>query len=369
MNQKLKDERELLSGPGDTILETIEFMKMSQVELGLRIGKTPSKVNDLITGKEPITMTTALQLENALGIEASFWLTRELKYREKLARIEQEEGLEEFIDWINIQPVKELRNSGYLKALKPGPEMGKELMFFYGINSPRQWQSLYVDNYASAVFRMSDKHQTELASMAAWLRIGEIQMRKMELPIYNKDNFKTNLILIRKLVKTHPEDFAERLQRYCFTSGVALIYTICISKAPISGAARWIGGNPLIQLTDRYKSNDQFWFTFFHEAGHICLHGKKDAFIENFEGYEPDDEKEAEADAFANKNLIPEDLPSNLPEKITENIIREIAQKNDTHPAIILGRLQHLGKLPYTYGTNLKIKVDLDDLTNNRNNL
>ena len=80
---KLKDERELLSKPGDTILETIEHIKMSQVELAERMGKTPSKINDLISGKEPITRVTAFQLEKVLGIDAQFWLNREMLYREK----------------------------------------------------------------------------------------------------------------------------------------------------------------------------------------------------------------------------------------------------------------------------------------------
>jgi len=100
MNQASKDERELLSKPGDTILETIGHIKMSQAELAERLGKTPSKVNDIISGKEPITVNTALQLEKVLNIDAQFWLNREMIYREKLSRIEQEEALDECKDWL-----------------------------------------------------------------------------------------------------------------------------------------------------------------------------------------------------------------------------------------------------------------------------
>jgi hypothetical protein len=35
----MNDERELLSKPGDTILETIEYLKMSQAELSERMGR------------------------------------------------------------------------------------------------------------------------------------------------------------------------------------------------------------------------------------------------------------------------------------------------------------------------------------------
>ena len=361
---KLKDERELLTKPGDTIFETIEHIKMSQVELADRMGKTPSKINDLISGKEPITVATAFQLEKVLGIDAQFWLNREMLYREKLSRIEQEEALEKCKDWLKMQPIKELKMCGYLKTEKAGPVMSEECLKFYGVAAPGQWESLYINQYVSARFRKSDAHKSSLGGLAAWLRIGEIETRKLKLNSYNKETFKQSLLEIKNLVRPHPEDFALRLQEYCLNSGVGLIYTICIPKAPISGVARWISGNPVIQLTDRYKSNDHFWFTFFHEAGHILLHGKKNVFVENLDEFEIDPQKEVEADDFANRLLLPEDIVPELPDNITEKDIRQIARKYNTHPAIVLGRLQHLKILPYSFGTSLKLKLVLDDVIN-----
>ncbi len=364
MNNSLKDERELLSKPGDTILETLEYIKMSQAELAERMGKTASKINDIISGKEPITVTTAFQLEKVLNIDAQFWLNREMLYREKLSRIEQDEALEECIDWLKAQPVKELKKCGYLKAEKIGTAMAGECLKFYGIATPVQWESLYVSQYISTDFRKSAVDQTELGAMAAWLRIGEIEMRRLQLKTFDKELFKQNLGKVRSLVKEQPEDFADQLQELCLEAGVAVIYTMCIPKAPISGAARWLGGNPLIQLTDRYKSNDRFWFTFYHEAGHIMLHGKKDLFMEDFDGFTMDPKKETEADAFANKWLLPQDIIVELPNEITEKSIRSLARKYGTHAAIVLGRLQHLKMVPYTFGNGLKLKVFLDDVIN-----
>lgn len=361
MNNITKDERELLSKPGDTILETLEFLKMSQAQLAERIGKTPSKINDLISGKEPITVSTALQLETVLGIEAQFWLNREMNYREKLSRLDQEDALEECIDWLKQQPLKELKQLGYIKTKNVGAAMVGECLKFYGVATPVQWESIYVDEYATTSFRKSKAHSAALGSLAAWLRIGEIDLRKRDLPVYNKDAFKDALIKAKSLVRAHPEDFAQRLQGLCFEAGVALIYTVCLPNAPLSGATRWISGTPLIQLTDRYKSNDQFWFTFFHEAGHLLLHGKKEVFIEDFEGSEINDVKEKEADEFAVKSLLPENFLRELPDhQITEQDVRSLARKLDTHPAIIVGRLQYLRIVPYSFGSKFKEKVILD---------
>ena len=364
MSNNLADERELLSKPGDTILDTLEHLKMTQAELAERMGKTSSKINDIISGKEPVTVTTALQLEKVLGIEAKFWLNREMQYREKLSRLDQEDALEECKAWLNVQPLKELKKCGYLKSKQAGAAMVEECLQFYGVVSPVQWESLYLSHYVSANFRKSHVHQTALGSMAAWLRIGEIEMRKLNPGEYSKDIFKTSLLEIHKLIRSHPEDFAIILQRLCLEAGVALVYTMCISKAPISGAARWVGGNPLIQLTDRYKSNDHFWFTFFHEVGHIFLHGKKDVFMEDFDGYTYDEKKENEANEFANKWLLPEEFINDVPATITEKDILQIARKYNTHPAVVLGRLQYKKLVDYTFGKGLRVKVVLDDVIN-----
>jgi HTH-type transcriptional regulator / antitoxin HigA len=356
----VKDERELLSKPGDTILETLEHMKMTQAELAGRLGKTSSKVNDIISGKEPITVNTALQLEKVLNIDAQFWLNREMLYREKLSRIEQEEALEEFKDILAQHPIKELKEYGYLKSDKKDAKMASDLLHFYGVASFDQWENLYVQEYAKTSFRKSQAHQTILASMAVWLRLGEIIMQKINVTEFHKEKFKASLEHIKKLVVDFPEDYATQLQSICAQAGVAVVYTFNLPKAPISGATRWIAGNPLIQLTDRYKTNDHFWFTFFHEAGHVLLHGKREIFIEDFSMYKIDEEKEKDANEFATKWLLPDNFLNDISDNVTEQEIRKIARKFNTHPAIVVGRLQNLGKVSHSFGSNLKSKVVLD---------
>ncbi len=365
---RLDDERELLPKPGDTILETIEYLKMSQVELADRLGKTASKVNDLISGKEPITMATALQLERVLGVDAQFWLNKEMLYREKLSRIEQEERLSANANWLEAQPLKELKAYGFITSTQKNARTVEECLKFYGVAEPQQWEALYVDQYVSAAFRKSSAHKSTLGALAAWLRIGELNMKNRNLQAYDKKKFKENLVKARTLVRSNPEDFPKQLLDLCSDAGVALVYTISISKAPVSGVARWVGGRPLIQLTDRYKSNDQFWFSFFHEVAHILLHGKKEVFVEGIPELALNEEKEKEADAYAGKILLPDEFIKDLPDEITEKEVRKIARKYDTHAAIVIGRLQRLNRVPFTFGSSFKSKVLLDEYFSEKTN-
>ena len=359
MNKNLEAARELLIKPGDTILETIQYLKLSQVELAARMDISAPKVNDIIFGKEPITIKTAIKLEKVLGISKSFWLNSESSYRQELSAIEQEEFLEQCIEWAKEQPYKELRQHQYIKAAKVGTEMADELLNFYGVANPDAWEEVYIDSHFKTNYRKSDAHTSSLGAIAAWLRIGEIEMKKKTLPEYNKSLFKKVLVKIKKIVVEQPEDFAKKLSNLCATAGVAIVYTPCLPKAPVNGATRWLGDNPLIQLSDRHKVNDIFWFTFFHEAGHVILHGKKETFIEQFEGFKPIPEKEEEANEFACEYLLPSDAIDELPEEFSSDDIEDLASKYTTHPGIVVGRLQHLKRLSYSEGHQFKEKIKL----------
>jgi addiction module HigA family antidote len=79
--------------PGETIGELLEERSVRQTELATRMGVTPKFVNELIAGKASITPNTALALERALNLPAEFWLAREAKYQEALARESAYENL------------------------------------------------------------------------------------------------------------------------------------------------------------------------------------------------------------------------------------------------------------------------------------
>ncbi|MCL1465975.1 type III-A CRISPR-associated protein Csm2 [Argonema galeatum] len=83
VNQYIPD---YVSPPGETLLETIEELGISQDDLAKRINITKKEVDEIIAGKAAIRTELALQLDQVLGIPASFWNNRERNYRDALAR-------------------------------------------------------------------------------------------------------------------------------------------------------------------------------------------------------------------------------------------------------------------------------------------
>jgi addiction module HigA family antidote len=362
MADKASAAHELLSPPGDTIQETIDVLGMSQVELAERTGLNKKSINRIIKGIEPISHNTALLLERVLGIPVDFWLERERIYRQELMRIESEEALLLDREWLKRFPVNEMRKLGWIEAVKDPIELMKAMLSFFAVGSPQQWERLYIKGGHAMAFRMSLVHSTKPGALSAWLRQGELQAQRARLRPYDARTFLSVLEDVKELVRKQPADYKDRLQNACSYAGVAVEYTPCLPGVVASGAARWVrnGSTPLIQLSGRFKTNDHFWFSFFHEAGHILLHGKKLVFIEEIAGAVADDQKETGADTFAVKQLFPaEALAALCEDGIDETTIRLYAQRYGTHPAIIAGRLEHEGLVRYGKYRHLKVSVEV----------
>jgi HTH-type transcriptional regulator/antitoxin HigA len=360
MATTLEIAKSLLSPPGDTIQEHIDFIGMSQAELAERMGKHKEKINDIIKGRDPITTVTAFQLENVLGVPASFWINREKTYRKELYEIKQREQLESGMDWMRSFPINEMRKMGWLPNSAEKHVLVDSLLKFFGVASPIEWNYIYVKEEISVAFRVSLAHTKSPHAISAWLRKGELQAKEMEIEEFDKKKFKEAVEEIKKLAFFMPKNYIQQLQSLCAKSGVVVVFTPNLPKAPISGATRWFHNKAIIQLSGRFKTNDHFWFTFFHEAAHILFHGKKDIFLENVEGTTMDQQKEKEANTFASNTLISEnewkELVSGLP--LTPMELVRYGKKIGVAPGIIVGRLQYEELVPKSFGNQLKIKID-----------
>jgi Zn-dependent peptidase ImmA (M78 family) len=240
------------------------------------------------------------------------------------------------------------------------------LLQFFGVASPEAWQKYYFDRQLKVAFRISLASSHAPYAIAAWLRHGEIQAQALQTPAFQADRLKQVVAHAQKLAKDQPSDFFEQLQDLCLHAGVVLLHTPCLPKAPINGASRWVRDRPLIQLSDRHKRNDIFWFTFFHELGHILLHGKKYISLEEVAYQGKNLQYEQEADIFAQKHLLTDQQFAEIKESLnwSEENILHFSESFQLHPAMILGRLQREGFLPHTALPHLFEKVELNQSSN-----
>jgi len=349
-NEYLPD---VVSPPGDTLLEIIEGRGMSQAELSERTGRPKKTINEIVKGKAAITPATALRLERVLGAPASFWNDREQHYRESLARQAERNSLQGQVDWLNQFPIKTMVEFGWLPAGDDPVEMLRNVISFFGIASPIQWHEIW--QKPGVAFRKSPAFESDPFAISVWIRRGEIEAQQIDCQPYDADRFITALHSIRTLTMQLPENFHQEIVRLCASAGVAVVFVPQLPKVRVSGATRWLTPTKaMLQVSIRYKTDDQLWFSFFHEAGHILKHGKRDIFIE---GNGDGNEKEAEAHRFAADFLLPPSEYRQFKPRgkyYSKAEIVEFARQLGIAPGIVVGRLQHDGKLPHKNCNDLK---------------
>lgn len=338
----LELKKTLLSCPGDSIQEHIDAIGMSQAELAERLGRSIPKLNELIKGKAPITKETATKLEYVLGVPASFWLKLERQHQDELLEIEQMEELEQCKDWVSGFPLPALKKLGIIPETRDKTEIAGSLLKFFRVASPLQWSNIYEGS--SLAFKIELRHTSEPQAISVWLRLGELQAEHVNVTTFDKKALRNQLDVFKEISFNQSKNWMEDLQNLCAQCGVALVYTPCIAKAPIYGATRWIKNNniPLIQITDRQKDYNAFWFTFYHELAHILYHGKKEIFIEGLKNISPDKEKENEADGFASRMLLSDKERNEIFQypNFDQDLILHLSQKFRKHPGIIVAQIQ-----------------------------
>lgn len=347
--------------PGETLKEKLHEIGMGPKEFAIRTGKPEKTITAILKGGSSITPDMAVLFENVTKIPASFWMDSQNSFDEYRARVKQAELLEESIEWSRQFPIAAMVKLGWIGKATKVQLKAAELLSFFGFASHQSWNKYYYDQKLKTAFRISLKSTKEPFAISAWLRRGELQASEMRAGQYSPKIFQDTLSKIKVIMAEHPSDFFSQLQEVCASAGVKIVHTPCLPKAPLNGSTRWINDQPLIQMTGRHKRNDIFWFTFFHEAGHILLHGKKEIFLEDVDYSEKDLEKEREADEFAKRWTLTEEQEAVILENqtLTEEMVREYAKAFETHPGIIIGRLQHRKLIHPSVGRDLIEKIEL----------
>jgi len=348
---------EVVSAPGETLREILDERGMTQTQLADRTGRPKKTINEIVKGKAAITPETALQFELVLGIPADFWNQRESNYREYLARKEEQERLSDAIDWLQELPVNQLAKFGWVQKYKNKALQVREMLRFFGVASPQQWRDVH--SVPQAAFRKPATLKGKAGSIASWLRAGVIRAENIQCEPFNKDEFINVLLGARRLTKAEFSEASVELAAKCSQVGVAVVFVPQIPGAGVSGATRWLTKEKaIIQLSILYKTSDHLWFTFFHEAGHIILHGKKEVFLETKSPYKA--VYEDEANRFASELLIPklayQDFLSR--EVFTKKAVIEFANRIEIDPGILVGRLQHDRKILFRSLNNLKTRLE-----------
>jgi len=351
--------------PGETVLEYLEFSGWSQRDLSRRTGLTPKTISEICGGKAPITPPTGLAFEKAFRRPAHFWLNLQRQFDEAEARRRQHANSLQWLEWAQNFPIEEMKQLKFLVA--EGTSDAEALLNFFGVSSPASWVSVW--KASQVAYRQTRKFKTKEESIAAWVRETEIIARELEVEKFDEERLRSSLDELRQLTRRDAGDIIDPIQRICASAGVAVVLVPELRNTGISGCARWLTDKKaLVGLTLRYKTDDQLWFTFFHEIGHILLHRNKRSFVIDNAAEDLSDrvidpemqQYETEANRFSSDTLIPpRDLADFIRKGVfTNDSIHEFAETLGVGPGVVVGRLQSEGILARYQGNKLKQKLN-----------
>lgn len=337
--------------PGETLKEVMESLNMSQKELAIRTGLTVQSLNRIFKGNQPISYETANKLELATGVPARMWNILEAQYREQLAKAKERKQLEADLDWLKTIPTQELVQRNAIEPQKDKVLLLRETLKFYGLSSVAAWKDIWIEPAVAA--RRSQCFETCPGPASAWIRLGEIQAHRIDCLPFDKNAFTRAVKKIRLLTVKDPEEFIPETIQLCADSGVALALVPEMRKVPWHGATKWLSASKaMILLNLRGKREDHFWFSFFHEAGHVLYDSKKDLYINDGT---IDDLREQKANEFAAEVLIPRDRDPEIAALRTKADVIRLAEELQISPGIVAGRFQHLTQ-KWNYFNGLKRK-------------
>ena len=337
--------------PGDHIKEWLDDHGINAAELARRLDVTPKHVSELLSGKAPLSATVALGLERVTGIPARIWNRFEAGYREDLARLAETDRLAAQYEQAKRFPLKYLREWKFVSA-ESRDKAGtvRELLTIFGIAHLDAFDATWA--HGKVAYRRATPATDKVYERATWLALGEREAGIERLSDYDRAALEALLPQLRALTAhANPVEALEEATELLRGVGVALCLIPPIPGFGVHGATRWIAGHPVVQLSVRGKTDDQLWFTLFHELGHVLLHGHKTVF---FQG--AGDQAEAEADEFASSTLVPERYRDRLPTGRNIAAVSDLASDLGIAPSIVLGQAQRITG-DFAWGQRLKVRL------------
>ncbi len=324
--------------PGYYIKEIIDESGLTQADFARRLGTTPKNISVLIKGDQALSVDIANKLSRMLGTSISYWMNLQLAYDElnaefmRLQDLEKERETFKMIDYGYFRD-----NMGFPDLPRKVDEQIDRVRKFLEVASLTvlEEKDLAVD------FRSykEDLSRSNIINSNVMLQIAINETLEAKIPQYDKKKFENCLDYVLQLTKKH-DAFLPETKEVLGEAGVYLAVLPNMKNSGISGATKRVNGKVMIFVNDRRHYEDTFWFTLFHEIGHV-LNGNLGA----------TSEREAEADEFARRKLIPEDkyidFVANC-DSFNERNIKKFADSIDRDPGIVLGRLLIEHKVAYS---------------------
>lgn len=328
--------------PGYYIKEIVDESGLTQEDFAKRLDTTPKNLSIIVRGEQSLSREMAMKLSRMLGTSVEYWLNIQNKYDAMIAEFESANELAIERDIFKCIDYRYFKQNFNLPDLpRKVNEQIKEVREFLNIAT----LSVLKDPDLAVSFRSysSKPSISNIINSNTMVQIAINKTINTEAVKFNKKKFEEAIDYALSLTSSHTE-FFHLIKEKFLEAGVVFVILPNLKSSGINGATKKVGSKIMLMVNDRRAYSDTFWFTLFHEIGHI-MHGDYGLTFSN-----ENEGNEDYADCYAQDMLIPPNEYMSFLQKgdYTEDSIRKFAQVINRDPGIIYGRLQNDGKIPYT---------------------
>lgn len=356
------------SPPGDTILDLLSERNLSIANLSDYIGYTSSNTGRLLSGNIEIDHNIAQKLATFFDTSEVFWMNRESQYRQGIVSPSISMQPIDPKSWLKDFPISDMVKLGWISVDRTFEKRFNACLDFFGVSSIDEWKKQYENQVLPVSFKTSEKFENRQKSLISWLRHGVNSAQRIHCSPWNPERLKEEIPNLRSLTREKRlSSFLSEIKKICASCGVAVVISQTPKNCHTSGATFFLSQEKaLLMLSCRFKSDDHFWFTFFHEIGHLLLH-KRQTFVE---GKDMDfGEEEKQADNFSREVLIPKSFQDEFSHLIFRNSeihnarrIMKFAKKYGISPGIVVGQLQKQNFISHKRLNKLKLRFSTEDI-------
>ena len=320
--------------PGYYIKEIIDESGLTQEDFAKRLDTTPKNLSLLIRGEQSLSIDIAMKMSRMIGTTVNYWLNLQSAYDSLIAEFKSEEEL------VNEREVFKALNYKYFRDYYGLPDLPRKID--EQIKEVREslkvaTLSVLKNEDMTVCFRSASNQLTaaNIIRSNAMVQIAINKAMKAEAPKYNKQRFEEAIEYALTLTSNH-ERFCPLIQKAFLGAGVVFIVLPNMEGSKTNGATKKIGNNIMLMVNDRRGYADTFWFTLFHEIGHI-VNGDFGISFDTETG-----ELEDAANQYARDKLIPSEQYEGFLKtgRFDKQAIKSFANKIQRDPGIVLGRLQ-----------------------------
>ena len=352
--------------PGYFVKQIIEDEGVTQDEFAARLGITSKTLSELVNGKINLSKEVAEALSSMLGTSVEMWLNLQKKYIERLVEIEIEKKLAEQKPYLETIDFHYFVQNANLKTTKGLKEKIQSLCACLKLAS----LSLLGEEVRMASYRISSQKMDRKSAICAraWLMFALAKANNNRIiGKVDTDRLTDFVPEIRAMIKRGVIQSLPRLEEIFTSCGVTFVYLPMLKDAKISGAVKWAADKKSVTLAinDRFKKEDAFWFTLFHEIKHVLQRSYNRTYVSVDEDDaimdEQDIENEKDADQFAIDILIPADKYADLlaDGDFSTRAIRRFSALTGIDEGITAGRLAKEGHVDFKQANHLRKSFSL----------